>query len=107
MLLPNFGEVSGYSNQLPLAERLGSRRFAVVPFDKERFPHRHRGQQHSFHQRAEPRKVPARYRSTGAHQCPGREAPGLGGRGSSPKEYICQTLFKSLYFSKYTVYLQL
>lgn len=106
-LLPNFGEVSGYSNQLPLAECLGSCRFTAVPFYKEHFPHHHCGQQHSFHQHAELRKVTARYGSTGCHWSPGRDVPRVGGHGSSPEEYVCQTLFKSLYFSKYTVYLQL
>lgn len=88
MLLPNFGEVSGGSDQLPLTESSGSRRFAVASLGKEHLPHHHRGRLHGFRQHREPRKVAPQ----------GATAPRVTEGGSSPEGYTCQTLFKSFIF---------
>lgn len=98
MLLPNFGEVSGYSNQLPFAECLGSRRFAAVPFHKEHFPHHHCGQQHSFHQHAELRKVTARYGSTGATGAQEGMRQGWEDMGAAPKNTFARPFLKVFIF---------
>lgn len=89
-LLPNFREVSG-SFCLPRA--LASLRFAVsVPCKAPTSPWLMRG---------------ARNGGSKGHQHLERDTPRVGEHASSPGGYICQSLFRKFYFSKYTVYLQL